>query len=100
MVDTSNPVILSRLSTHTTHASSTQHIIIYMRDPLGAVTVRTVHAALNGGDAAKVLSKALRDGAREDIITNAEERSVVASVIFGTTVLRSRLSWMLLFNMI
>ena len=64
--------------------------------PLAALTAHSVHAALYDDTSVElVVRRALRKGTREGFISDAEERSVVASAVFGTAVLRARLSWML-----
>ena len=69
-------------------------MVLHHATPLGALTVRAVHNTLHGGDTARVVKQSLRDGMRKQIITDADERSAVASVVFGTACLRARLAWM------
>lgn len=65
--------------------------------PLAALTIRSVSEALHHGGPSleKTVKQALRHGAREQIVTSAEHRAVLSSVIFGTAIQRARLSWMM-----
>ena len=64
--------------------------------PLATLTIDAVHASLRpGAQVESVVKKTLRHGTREGLVSNAAERSVVASTVFGTTVLRARLAYML-----
>lgn len=65
--------------------------------PLAALTIRSVSEALHHGGPSleKTVKQALRHGAREQIVTSAQDRAVLSSVIFGTAIQRARLSWMM-----
>lgn len=64
--------------------------------PLAALTTSAVHSAVHHRQSVeKVVRATLREGTRRGSISTGEERAVVASAVFGTTLLCARLSWML-----
>ena len=64
--------------------------------PRAALALTAVHATLHGHAAVEgVVKKALRQGSREGLLPSAAERAALASAVFGTSVLRSRLSYVL-----
>lgn len=62
---------------------------------VAALTVKAVHSTLCGASVENTVRRSLRDGDRLGLVTSADERAAVASAVFGTSVMRAKLSWML-----
>ena len=64
--------------------------------PAALLALRATHATLHGKlDVESAVKLALREGTRDGLLSDADARAAVASSIFGTTVLRARLSQLL-----
>jgi hypothetical protein len=81
------------------HDHATRSVVASAGGPptaLASLAVGAVHSALHDKRSTeKVVKAALRAGARSGDVTTAEQRAVLSSTVFGTSVLRARLSHML-----
>jgi 16S rRNA (cytosine967-C5)-methyltransferase len=64
--------------------------------PLAALTIGAIDKALCGdASVERCVKQALREGGKTGAVSSPSERAAVASAIFGTTVMRARLAWLL-----
>ena len=64
--------------------------------PLAALTVGAIHTAFHGQLSVETVVKhTLRTGGRTGVVADSDARAVLASVVFGTCILRARLAYML-----